>query len=89
VLTTSLFAACVASIIVAQLLILRSALGAAVVAREDPHLPTPRRAVEVAWAVLPALALAFILWMTWQEARASASPPPELHDHTGHGTHAS
>jgi hypothetical protein len=89
VLSTILLVACVASIIVAQLFILRSALGTAVITRTDAHLPTPRRAAEVAWAVLPAIALAFVVWLTWQEARAAASPPAELHEHTGHGTHAS
>jgi hypothetical protein len=39
--------------------------------------------------VLPAIALALVLWMTWQEARAVTSPPPALRDHTGHGAHAS
>lgn len=84
-----LLVACVASILVAQLFILRSALGTAVVTRAETHLPRPHRAAEVAWAVLPAIALAFVLWMTWQEARAVTSPPAELHEHHGHGAHTS
>jgi hypothetical protein len=46
----------------------------------------------VAWALLPAIALGFVLWMTWQEARAVTSPPPETHEHHEHhehGAHAS
>jgi hypothetical protein len=89
VLFTILLVACVASIVVAQLFILRSAFGTPVISREGVHLPMPRRAAEVAWAVLPAIALALVLWMTWQEARAVTSPPPALRDHTGHGAHAS
>jgi hypothetical protein len=80
---------CVACIAVAQLYILRSALGAAIVANADAPLPRPRRAAEVAWAVLPALALALVLWMTWKESRAAMAPPPALPAHTGHGEHSS
>jgi hypothetical protein len=89
VLSTILLVGCAASIVVAQAFILRSALGTAVVSRDDAHVPPPRRAAEVAWAVLPAIALLFVLGMTWQEARAVTSPPAELHEHSGHGAHAS
>jgi len=89
VLSTILLVACVASILVAQAFILRSAPGTAVVTRGDAHVPPPRRVAEVAWAVLPAIALLFVLWLTWQEARAVTSPPAELHEHSGHGAHAS
>jgi hypothetical protein len=89
VLSTVLLIGCVASIVVAQLFILRSALGTAVVSREDAHLPRPRRPAEIAWAVLPAIALGFVLWMTWQEARAVTPPAPQMHEHHGHGAHAS
>jgi hypothetical protein len=89
VLSTVLLIACVASIVVAQLFILRSALGTAVIARQDTQVPTPRRLAELAWAILPAIALGFVLWLTWHEARAAISPPPGMHEHHGHGSHAS
>ncbi|HJR68089.1 MAG TPA: hypothetical protein VJ802_16785 [Gemmatimonadaceae bacterium] len=88
-LSAILLVVCVASIVVAQMFILRSALGTAVIARTDAHLPRPRRATEVAWAVLPAVALMFVLWMTWQEAREGTPPMPEPHEHHEHGAHAS
>ena len=84
-----LLVVCVACIAVAQLFILRSALGAAIIANADAPLPRPRRAAEVAWAVLPAIALALVLWMTWKESRASMAPPPVLPAHSGHGEHSS
>ena len=84
-----LLVVCVTCIAVAQLFILRSALGAAPIANAGAPLPRPRRAAEVAWAVLPAIALALVLWMTWRESRAPLSPPPVLPVHTGHGEHSS
>jgi hypothetical protein len=89
VLNTILLLGCVASIIVAQLFILRSALGTAVVEHQDAHLPRPRRGAEIAWAVLPAIALMLVLWLTWQESRAVVAPPPAMPEHSAHGAHAS
>jgi heme/copper-type cytochrome/quinol oxidase subunit 2 len=89
VLSITLLVVCVACIVVAQLFILRSAFRAVLASRNDARLPSSRRAAEVAWAVLPAIALGFVLWVTWQESRAQAPPPPEIHDHSGHGTPAS
>lgn len=86
-LSTVLLAACVACIIVAQVFILRSALGTAVVDHED--VPRPRRGAEIAWAVLPAIALMLVLWATWQESRATIEPPAAMPGHAGHGAHAS
>jgi len=88
VLSTVLLLACVACIIVAQLFILRSALGTAVVAHHA-ELPRPRRGAEVAWAVLPAIALGFVLWMTWRESRAVIPSPPPAPAHGAHGAHES
>ena len=87
-LSTALLVGCVACIVVAQLFILRSAFRAVLAAPKDVRLPRGRRAAEVAWAVLPAIALGLVLWVTWQESRAH-TPPPEVHDHGEHGAHAS
>ena len=62
---------------VAQLLILRSAL----VARPAPvdrQVPEARRPVEVLWAVVPAIALALVLYFTWRAMHpaAPAGAPP-------------
>lgn len=84
-----LLVVCVGCIVVAQLFILRSALGTAAISNAGAPLPRQRRAAEVAWAVLPAIALALVLWMTWRESRAAMVPPAVLPAHTGHGEHSS
>ena len=59
---------------VAQVAILRSVLGA-----RQPELPADariapaRRSVEVAWAVIPALALVGVLALTWRTLHPSAT----------------
>ena len=58
---------------VAQIAILRSVLGA-----RQPELPADarvapaRRSVELAWAVIPALALVGVLALTWRTLHPSA-----------------
>jgi hypothetical protein len=65
-----------------QLAILRSALFTrGMPAAPGSTLPPLRRAVEVAWAVLPAVALAAVLFFTWRamhpaEARAVPAALP-------------
>jgi hypothetical protein len=62
-LADAIFWIAVASCLVAQAAILRSVLagrGAAAPA------PLPRRAAEVAWAIVPAVALALVLAATWR-----------------------
>jgi len=87
VLPTIFLVACIATIVVAQAFILRSALRAVTVANGGP-LPRPYRVTEVIWAVLPAIALGLVLWVTWRESRASAAapsdPPAEHAEHQAH-----
>ena len=78
-----------ACIIVAQLFILRSALGTPALSSAAAPLPRPRRMAEMAWAILPAIALGLVLWLTWRESRAVMTPSPPLPAHTGHGDHSS
>jgi heme/copper-type cytochrome/quinol oxidase subunit 2 len=85
VISTVLLIGCVAMIAVAQLFILHSALRATFTPRDGAALSKPRRAAEVAWALLPAIALMLVLWVTWR----AAAPPPAHHEHTGHAGHAS
>ena len=87
-LSTTLLLVCVATILVAQVFILRSAVRTAAVPREGSTLPRPRRAAEVAWAILPAIALLLVLWMTWRESRAAVTPPA-IHQHDSHEGHTS
>ena len=70
--------------LLAELAILRSLLfGRAREAEQQPltgalaHAPRPSRPVEIAWAVLPALGLLFVLYLTW---RAVETPPAPAAD---------
>lgn len=62
---------------VAQIAILRSALARHRPPADAPAtLPPLRRGVEVVWAILPALALAGVLLLTWRAVRARATDLP-------------
>jgi heme/copper-type cytochrome/quinol oxidase subunit 2 len=66
-LSDALFWVAVALCAVAQAAILRSALAAHhTAAAPGSTLPPLRRAVEVAWTVVPAIALAALLVFTWR-----------------------
>ena len=74
-----LFWIAVVCCVIAQVAIARSTLGArarSVVPR--PGVPRPRRSIEIAWTVLPAVGLALALFMTWRAIHAPAVPdrPP-------------
>jgi heme/copper-type cytochrome/quinol oxidase subunit 2 len=64
-----LFWSSVACCLVAQVLIVRSVLGARTLPAPRPELTRSRGAVEVLWAVAPAVALGVLLWFTWQAIR--------------------
>jgi heme/copper-type cytochrome/quinol oxidase subunit 2 len=64
-----LFWSSVACCLVAQVLIVRSVLGARTLPGPRPELTRSRGAVEVLWAVAPAVALGVLLWFTWQAIR--------------------
>ena len=74
---TVLFWISVACCLVAQVLIVRSVVAARRLPVVRPDLPRARGSVEVMWAVVPAIALAAVLFFTWRaiggETR-SASP---------------
>lgn len=72
------FAVCVAACIVAHVAILRSVLRSRATA-SDPGVPRPRVLVEIAWALVPAIALAFVLTATWARIQErTATPAPSL-----------
>ena len=56
----------VVSCAIAQIAILRSVLRTRRARESGPGVPHPRYAVEVAWAVVPAIALAMLLVATWR-----------------------
>ena len=65
----------------AQFFILRSVDAARRASAPDATLPRQRGAVEMLWAVLPAVGLAVLLVFTWRavrSTRADAPPPAPL-----------
>ena len=60
--------------LVAQAAILRAMFGAPHPAASEPgaslEVPTANRAMELVWAVVPAVALALVLWLSWQAIHA-------------------
>jgi hypothetical protein len=68
--------------IVAQAAIVRSSLsGSTQTATPLSEVPRPKRSIEIAWTILPALALAAVLVVTWRAIHTpaiSAQPPFSL-----------
>jgi heme/copper-type cytochrome/quinol oxidase subunit 2 len=76
---TMLFWISVACCLIAQGLIVRSVVAARALPAVRPDLPRARGSVEVMWAIVPAIALAVLLFLTWRaiEAReVSRARPP-------------
>lgn len=67
----------VVSCAVAQAAILRSVLRMRRAVSPNEGVPRPRFVIEVAWAVVPAVALAALLFATWRtmHPRSAAHPP--------------
>lgn len=80
--STLLFWSSVACCLVAQVLIVRSVLGARHLPAASSELPRSRDAVELFWAIVPAVALGVLLLFTWRaidarEARLT-TPAPDV-----------
>ena len=76
-----LFWTSVAFCLVAQVLIVRSVLGARHLPAPAADVPRSRGVVEVFWALVPAVALAVLLVFTWRAMReheTAVSPVAEL-----------
>jgi heme/copper-type cytochrome/quinol oxidase subunit 2 len=72
------FVICAAACIVAHVAILRSVVRARASA-PDPGVPRPKLLVEIAWALVPAIALAFVLTATWAKiGEREGAPAPSL-----------
>lgn len=76
-LTMLVFAVCAACCIFAHGAILRSVVRSRTAITGGP-VPRPRLAVEIVWAVLPALALVALLTVTWARARAHPRSEPAV-----------
>ncbi len=72
-----LFWTSVACCAYAQLLILRSVGGRTHVPHATARLPRRHAALELVWAVVPALALAVLLLFTWRAMHPAGSAPPD------------
>ena len=69
-----LFVICAAGCLLAHVAIIRSVLRSRS-ARASSDVPQPRLAVEILWALLPAVALAFLLGATWIRVQLHAGAP--------------
>jgi heme/copper-type cytochrome/quinol oxidase subunit 2 len=70
-----LFWIAVVCCVVAQVAIARSTLGASARSAElRTGVPRPRRSIEIAWTVIPAIGLALALVMTWRAIHAPPAP---------------
>ena len=88
-LRSALFWAAAACCVVAELAILRSLLfGRAREAEQRPLTgalavaPRTRRPIEIAWAVLPAIGLMFVLYLTWRALDAPSLPATDRTHHS-------
>jgi hypothetical protein len=70
------FWAAAACCVVAQSALVRSAVRTPMAATPDAVVRMPRRWSEVAWTIVPAIALVFLLAATWR----AMHPPPMSHD---------
>lgn len=73
----AVFIVAAAACAVAQIAILASVVSRGT-RSADPGVPRPRFGVEILWAVIPALALAFLLTATWPRVRDADSKPKEV-----------
>jgi membrane protein implicated in regulation of membrane protease activity len=73
-----------AACIVAEIAILRSTFAAAPTAKSD-LVPAASRRSEVAWAIVPAIALSAVLVVTWRKVESRASHMQMMdHSQMGH-----
>jgi uncharacterized membrane protein len=76
--TAIVFALCAVACAVAHVAILRSVVRTASDRTPvEPGVPRPSFAIELAWAVVPMLALALVLTATWTKVRRDPAPQPE------------
>ncbi len=75
---TTIFWVAVVLCVIAHRYILRSAFAAGAAVQHTHTLPPIRRAAEVFWVVVPAVALVFLFIATWRaiDARRTAPPAP-------------
>lgn len=72
----TLFWIAVAACVVAQFFIIRAVVRAVPSETGSPHVPTPRRALEIAWAILPAVLIIAVFLGAWRIVSPSAPFEP-------------
>ena len=71
------FVVCAAACLVAHLFILRSVVRRPAPSGDTP-VPQPNLIVEIVWAVVPAVILAFVLTATWSKIQQRGGTPPVI-----------
>jgi heme/copper-type cytochrome/quinol oxidase subunit 2 len=80
---TTIFWVAVVLCVIAHRFILRSAFAAGAAVEHSHTLPPIRRAAEIVWVVLPAIALVFLFFATWRAiaARNATDRPAAVSSH--------
>ena len=71
------FVVCAVACVVGHVAILRSVIRSRAIAA-DASVPRPRMAIEVIWALVPAVGLALLLTFTWANVREHARATPGI-----------
>lgn len=72
----ALFWIAAAACVVAQFFIIRAVVRAVPSVTGSPNVPTPRRALEIAWAILPAVLIIAVFLGAWRIVSPSAPLEP-------------
>jgi heme/copper-type cytochrome/quinol oxidase subunit 2 len=83
---TALFWVAAAFCLVAQLALVWSAIRAPMPGNAEVPVKLPSRTKEIAWTIVPALALAVLLVFTWRAIQPSRDAMPGMNMSTGHRT---
>jgi heme/copper-type cytochrome/quinol oxidase subunit 2 len=83
---TALFWVAAAICLIAQLALVWSAIRAPMPGNAEAPVKMPRRTTEIAWTVVPALALAVLLVFTWRAMQPSHDSMPGMDMGAAHRT---
>ncbi len=73
---TTLFVVAAIACVVSQYFIIRAVVRAVPSVTGSPDVPTPRRAAEIAWAILPAVLIIAVFVGAWRVLSPAASTAP-------------
>jgi heme/copper-type cytochrome/quinol oxidase subunit 2 len=72
------FAVSAAACLVAHVAILHAVVRSRTRIASDAAVPRPNLLVEIVWALVPAIVLAFVLTATWAKIRERPASPPAI-----------